>query len=72
LSVLISGLVTAKVSKVTGGGLGGSGHGGGVIFIVCFIAFITAFTAANLFPLWLYIVLIVIAGGIAAKVIGFI
>jgi hypothetical protein len=72
MSLLVSGLITAKVSKVTGGNVGGEGHGGGVIFIITFIGLLTAFTAANMFPLWLYIVLVVIAGGIAAKVIGFI
>lgn len=70
MALLISALITGKTSKYTEG-IGG-GHGGGVVFLMSFIAILTALTISNFFPLWLYIVLIVIAGGITAKVLGFI
>jgi len=70
MALLISALITGKTAKYTE--TIGGGHGGGVVFLMSFIAILTALTISGFFPLWLYIVLIVIAGGITAKVLGFI
>ena len=70
MSILISAIITGKVSTMFGQQTLSGGEGAGTIFIASFIAFLTAFTVAGLFPIWLYIVLALIAGVIASKLIG--
>jgi hypothetical protein len=70
MAILISALISGKINQYTQGSMGQ--HGTGAIFLVSFVGILTALTIAGFFPTWLYIVLIVIAGGIAAKVLGFI
>lgn len=72
MSILISAIITGKVSTMFGQQTLSGGHGAGVIFVMSFISILTAFTVAGLFPLWLYIVLAVIAGAISAKLLGII
>jgi hypothetical protein len=70
MAILLSALISGKINQYTQGSIGQQGTG--AIFLVSFIGILTALTIAGFFPPWLYIVLIVIAGGITARVVGLI